>query len=72
MVRKTSTRTATDGEYLVRFPDNLGPIKLPISPDTTSTGGVQGSSYLQLRRSRSATRGIPSNVEEPRGADVAT
>ena len=44
--------TSTDGEYLVRFLDDAGPIKLPLSPahNTTSTGGVQGSWCLQLRR----------------------
>ena len=68
-----SARTSIDGEYLVRFLDDPGPIKLRVSPThyTTSTGGVQGSWCLQLRRGRSVARGIQSNVDESRGADVA-
>ena len=70
---KISTRTSIDGEYLVRFLGDPGPIKRPLSPAhyTTSTGGVQGSWCLQLRRGRSVARGILSNVDESRGADVA-
>ena len=71
---KISARTSIDEEYLVRFLDDPGPIKLPLSPAhyTTSTGGVQGSWCLRLRRGRSVARGIQSNVDESRGADVAT
>ena len=71
---KFSARTSIDGEYLVRFLDDPGPIKLPLSPahHTTSTGGVQGSWCLQLCRGRSATRGIQSNADESRGVDVAS
>ena len=40
---RISARTSTDGEYLVRFLDDPGPIKLPLSPAhcRTSTWGVQ-------------------------------
>ena len=71
---KISARTSSDGEYLVLFLDDRGPIKLPLSPAhyTTSTGGVQGSWCLQLRRGRSVARGIQSNVDESRGPDVAS
>ena len=71
---KFSARTSIDGEYLVRFLNDPGPIKLPLSPahHTTSTGGVQGSWCLQLCRGRSATRGIQSNVHQCRGAGVAS
>ena len=70
---KISARTSTAGEYLVRFLDDPGPIKLPLSPAhyTTSSGRVQGSWCLQLHRDRSVARGIQSNVDESRGADVA-
>ena len=74
---KISARTFIDGEHLVRFLDEPGPmIKLSLSPAhytsahynlahyTTSTGGVQGSWCLQLRRGRSVARGIQSNVDE--------
>ena len=49
---------------LVRFQDDPGPIKLPLSPAhyTTSTGGVQGSSCLQLGRGKSVAREILSNL----------
>ena len=59
---KTGARTFIDGEYLVRLLDDPGPIKLPLSPVhyTTSTGGVQGSWCLQLRRGISVARGIQS------------
>ena len=62
---KISVRTTTDGENLVRFLDDPGPIKLPISPAhyTTSTGGVQGSWCLQLRRGKSVARGTQGNVD---------
>ena len=74
--RENSARATTDGEcsYLVRFLDDPGPIKLPLFPFhyTASTGGVQGSWRLQLRRGRSVARGTQSNVDESRGADVAT
>ena len=59
---KISARTSTDGEYLVRFRDDPGPIKLPLSPAhyTTSRGGIQGSWCRQPRRGRSVARGISS------------
>ena len=71
---KIGARTSIDGEYLVRFVDDAGPIKLPLSPahHTISTGGVQGSWCLQLRRGGSVARGIQSSVDESRGADVAS
>ena len=69
---KISSRTSTDGEYLVRFLDDPGPIKRPLSPApyTTSTRGVQVFWRLQLRQGRSVARGIQSNVGESRGANV--
>ena len=74
LLGKISARTSTKQEYLVRFLDDPGPIKLPLSPAhyTTSTGGVHGSWCLQLRRGRSVAHGIQSNVDESRGADVAS
>ena len=71
---KISARTTTDGRYLIRFLDDPGRTKLPFSPThyTTSTGGVQGSWCLQLPRGTSVARGIQSNLDESRGADVAS
>ena len=69
---KITARTPIDGEYLLRFLDNPGPIKLSPAQNTTSTGGVRGSWCLQLRRGRSVARGIQSNVDESQGADVAS
>ena len=60
---KISARTSIGGEYLVRFLDDPGPIKLPLSLAhyTTSTGGVQGSWCLQLGPGTSPARGIQSS-----------
>ena len=71
---KISARTFIDEEYLVRFLDDPGPTKLPLSPAhyTTSTGGVQGSWCLQLRRGRPVARGIQRHVDSSRGTDVAS
>ena len=62
---KISARTSIDGDYLARFLDDLGPIKLPLPPAhyTTSTRGIQGSWCLQLRRNRSVARVIQSNLD---------
>ena len=71
---KISTRTFIDGEYLVRILDDPGPIEppLPLVHYTTRTGGVRGSWCLHLRRGKSVACGLQSNLDEPRGADVAS
>ena len=72
---KISARTTTEGEYLARCVDDPGPIKLTAlsgSLHATSTGGVQGSWCLQLRRGRSVARGSQSNVDESRRADESS
>ena len=56
---KISARTTTDGVYLVRFLDDPGPIKLPLTPAryTTSTGTVPDSSRLQVNLASTFARG---------------
>ena len=69
---KISASTTDDGVYLVRFLDDPGPIKLPLSPAgyTTSTGAVPGSSCLQVHVPSAFSRGVQRNVDDSRGAAV--
>ena len=69
---KISTSTTTDGVYLVRFLDDPGAIKLPLSPAryTTSTGAVRGSWCLQAHLANAFARGVHRNVDVSRGAAV--
>ena len=69
---KISATTPTDGVYLVRFLDDPGPIKLPLSPAryTTSTRAVRGSWCLQIHLASAFARGVQRNVDESRGAAV--
>ena len=57
---------------MVRFLDDPGPIKLPLSPAryTTSTGAVRGSWCLQFHVASAVSRGIQRNVDDSRGAAV--
>ena len=73
-LEKISASTTEDKVYLVRFPDDPGPIKLPLPPAryTTSAGAVRGSWCLQVHIASAFPRGIQRNVDEPRGAAVAT
>ena len=61
---KISVKTTEDGVYLVRFFDDPGPIKLPLSPVryTTSTGAVRGSWCLQFHVASAFSRGVQRNV----------
>ena len=56
---KISASTTTQGAYLVRFLDDPGPIKLPLTPAryTTSTGTVPDSSRLQVNLASTFARG---------------
>ena len=71
---KISALTATDTEHLVRFLDDPETTKLPLSLAHYATlkGGVQGSWCLQLRRGRLVAREILNDMNESRGADVAS
>ena len=71
---KISASTTEDKVYLVRFLDDPGPIKLPLPPAsyTTSTGAVRGSWCLQVHIASAFPRGIQRNVDESRGAAVAS
>ena len=64
----------SDGEYLIRSLDDPGLVKLPLSPARymISTGGFRGSWCLQLLRGRPVARGVQSNADESRGADMAS
>ena len=69
---KSSASTREDGVCLVRFLDDPGPIKLPLSPAryTTSTGAVRGSWCLQFHVASAFSRGVQRNVDDSRGAAV--
>ena len=71
---KISAGTTEDKVYLVRFLDDPGPIKLPLPPARyrTSTGAVRGSWCLQVHVASAFPRGIQRNVDESRGAAVAS
>ena len=71
---KISASTTEDKVYLVRFLDDPEPIKLPLPPAryTTSTGAVRGSWCLQVHITSAFPRGIQRNVDESRGATVAS
>ena len=69
---KISASTATKGVYLVRFLDDPGSTKLPLTPAryTTSTGAVRGSRRLQVHLASAFARGVQRNADESRGAAV--
>ena len=69
-----SASTTEDKVYLVRFLDDPRPIKLPLSPAcyTTSTRAVRGSWRLQVHIASAFPPGIQRNVDESRGAAVAS
>ena len=71
---KISASTTEDKVYLVRFLDDPGPIKLPLPPArcTTLTGAVRGFWCLQVHIANAFPRGIQRNVDESRGAVVAS
>ena len=71
---KFSASTTEDKVYLVRFLDDPGPIKLPPLPAryTTSTRAVRGSWCLQVHIGSAFPRGVQRNVDESRGAAVAS
>ena len=74
-LRKISANTNEDKVYLARFLDDPGPIKLPLPPArsyTTSTEAVRGSWCLQVHIASAFPRGIQRNVDESRGAVVAS
>ena len=70
---KISASTTEDGVYLVRFFDDPGPIKLPLSPAccTTSMGAVRGS-CLQVHVASAFFRGVQGNVDDSRSAAVVS
>ena len=69
---KINASTTGDGVYLVRFLDDPGAIKLPLSPAryTTSTGAVRDSWRLQIHVASAFSRGVQRNVDDSRGAAV--
>ena len=69
---KISARTTKNGGYMLRYLDDPGPIKLPLTPAryTTSTGAVRGSWCLQVYVASTFTRGVQRNVDKSRGAAV--
>ena len=70
---KISAHTPTPGQYVVRFLDDPGPVKLALSTAryTTSLGAVRGSWCLQVHQGSSLMRGIVRNDDESRGAELA-
>ena len=69
---KISARTTTKGVHLVRFLDDPGSIKLPLTPAryTTSTRAVRGSWCLHVHLASGFVRWIQRNVDQSRGAAV--
>ena len=67
---KNSAHIPTPGQYVVRFLDDPGPVKLALSSAryTTALGAVRGSWCLQVKF---FMRGIVRNVNESRGAEIA-
>ena len=63
-----------DKVYLVRFLDDPGPIKLPpsLARYTTLTGAVRGSWCFQVHIASAFPGETQRNVDESRGAAVAS
>ena len=70
---KISAHTPTPGQYVVRFLDDPGPVKLALSTAryTTALGAARGSWCLQVHQGSSLMRGIVRNDDESRGAELA-
>ena len=73
-LEKISASTTEDKVYLVRFLDDPGLIKLllPLTRYTSSMEVVRGSWCLDIHIASAFPRGIQRNVDESRGAAVAT
>ena len=70
-----SVHTPTPGQqYVVRVFHDPGPVKLTLSSAryTTALGAVRGSWCLQMHKESSLMRDIVHNVDESRGADLAS
>ena len=71
---KISASNTENMVYLVRFLNDPGSIEFPLPPAryTTSTGAVRGSWGLQVHIASAFPREIQRNVDESRGAAVAS
>ena len=71
-LREISATTTMDGVYQVRFFDDPGPTRLPLSPArySNSTETVRGSWCLQVHLAHAFARGVQRNVDQYRGAAV--
>ena len=69
---KISASTTADGVHLVRFLDDPGPIKLPLTPAcyTNSTGAVRGSWCVQIHLAGAFARWVQRSVDKSRGEAV--
>ena len=70
---KKPAHFSTPGQYVVRFLDNSGPVKLALSfaRYTTALGAVRGPWCLEAHQVSPLMRGIVHNVDESRRAELA-
>ena len=70
---KISAHTTTAAQYIVRFLDDPGPVKLKLSPSryTAAIGADRDSRCLHIRQGRPHQQGIVRNVDESRGVELA-
>ena len=68
---KISAHTTTVAQYIVRFLDDPGPVKLSPSRYTTAIGAERDSWCLQTRQGRPLQQGILLNIDESRGVELA-
>ena len=68
-----SAYTSTPRQYVVRFLDDPGPVKLALysARYTTVDRAVRGSWCLQVHQGSSLMSGIERNVDESRGSEIA-
>ena len=73
VARQDVCHTATAAQYIVRFLDDPGPVKLKLSPSryTTAIGAERDSWCLQTRQGRPLQQGILRNIDESRGVELA-
>ena len=69
---KISAHTTTVAQYIVRFLDDPGPVKLSPSRYTTAIGAERDSWCLQSRQGRPLQRGILRNIDESRESNLPT
>lgn len=69
-----SGHNPTPGQYVVRFLDDYGPVKLALSPGgcNPAPGAVRGSWGLHVHQVSSLLRGNVRNVDKSHGTELST